>query len=104
MALTLAIRHRIQTAKGCSRDPLLPPFLLVFVALVVARSLDFLSPPIVAAASEVSRACLVVAIAAVGLKTSPGEMKRVGGRAILLLGVEALFLAGLIVVGQKLLG
>jgi uncharacterized integral membrane protein (TIGR00698 family) len=104
MALTLAVRHRMQTAEGRGRDPLLPPFLLVFVALLVARSFGLLPPPIVAAASEVSRACLVVAIAAVGLKTSPREMKRVGGRAIALLGVEALFLAGLIVAGQKLLG
>ncbi len=43
--------------------------------------------------NEVARACLVVAIAAVGLKTSPLEMKKVGGRAMVLLVVEALFLA-----------
>lgn len=43
-----------------------------------------------------------VAIAAVGLKTSPREMKKVGGRAIALLAVEALFLATLVVVAQKL--
>jgi uncharacterized membrane protein YadS len=45
----------------------------------------------------------VIAIAAVGLKTSPLEMKKVGGRAIALLGAEALFLAALVVATQKFL-
>ena len=39
-----------------------------------------------AALNEIARACLVVAIAAVGLKTSLVEMKKVGARAIVLLG------------------
>ena len=48
-----------------------------------------------AALNTVARACLVVAIAAVGLKTSLLEMRKVGARAIGLLGIEAAFLAAL---------
>jgi uncharacterized membrane protein YadS len=48
----------------------------------------------------VSRACLVVAIAAVGLKTSLVDMRAVGARAMILLALEALFLAGLVLAGN----
>lgn len=53
--------------------------------------------------NDVARRCLVLAIAAVGLKTSPLEMRKVGGRAIALLVAEAMLLAALVVVAQKLL-
>jgi uncharacterized membrane protein YadS len=46
----------------------------------------------------------VVAIAAVGLKTSPLEMEKGGGRAMALLATEALFLAALVFVAQKVAG
>jgi uncharacterized integral membrane protein (TIGR00698 family) len=105
-AISLAVRHRLQrkeeaTGRG---DPLLPPFLLAFVAFVIAGSLGFIPKPVGMALNEVARACLVIAIAAVGLKTSPLEMKKVGARAFALLGVEAVFLAGLVLAAQKLVG
>jgi uncharacterized integral membrane protein (TIGR00698 family) len=79
------------------RDPLMPPFLLGFVALVVAGSFGLLPPIVVQACNEAARGCLVVAIAAVGLKTSPLEMKKVGARALALLAVEAVFLAAIVI-------
>jgi len=56
------------------------------------------------ALNDVARGCLVIAIAAVGLKTSPLEMKRVGARAFALLGFEAVFLAGTVLAVQRLIG
>jgi len=102
MALSLAVRRRTSDAEVRSRDPLLPPFLIAFVALVAAVSIGLIPPPVGAAMNELSRGCLVVAIAAVGLKTSPLEMKRVGGRAFVLLAIEAAFLAVLVLVAQKI--
>jgi hypothetical protein len=90
MALTLAVRHRLLTTTARSGDPLLPPFLVAFVALVAIASLGLIPKPIGAALNEIARACLVVAIAAVGLKTSLLEMKKVGLRAIALLATETL--------------
>ncbi len=69
---------------------------------VAVGSLGWIPKPLGAALSEVSRACLVVAIAAVGLKTSLVEMKKVGARAIALLGLETAFLAALVLAAQKL--
>ena len=103
--ISLAVRHRLQR-KGETRtgDPLLPPFLLAFVALVIAGSFGLIPKPVGEALNDVARGCLVIAIAAVGLKTSPLEMKRVGARAFALLGFEAVFLAGTVLAVQRLIG
>jgi uncharacterized integral membrane protein (TIGR00698 family) len=102
LALTLVVRHRFGTEGAGRNDPLLPPFLIVFVLLVIAGSAGLIPPAAAATMNDIARACLVVAIAAVGLKTSPLEMKKVGGRAIALLAAEALFLAGLVIATQML--
>jgi len=101
--LALAIRHRLARTDVRSGDPLLPPFLLAFVCLVGVNSLGWVPHAVGAAMNEVSRACLTIAIAAVGLKTSLADMKRVGTRAVVLLGIEAAFLAALILIAQKVL-
>ncbi len=103
--ISLAVRHRMQSARQTGGgDPLLPPFLLAFVGFVILGSLGLIPKPIGAALNEIARACLVIAIAAVGLKTSPREMTKVGARAFALLGVEALFLAGIVLAAQKIVG
>jgi len=102
LVLTLVVRHRFGTEGAGRGDPLFPPFLIVFMLLVAAGSAGLIPTTVAFAMNDVARACLVVAIAAVGLKTSPLEMKKVGGRAIALLAAEALFLAALVVAAQKL--
>src|SRR5215831_15350079 len=102
VVLSLAVRHRMQPAERQGGDPLLPSFLIAFLAFVIIGSLGWIPKPIGAALNEVSRACLVVAIAAVGLKTSLVEMKKVGARAIVLLAIEAAFLAVFVLVAQKI--
>ena len=103
MALSFAVRHRFGRDDVDRRNnPLLPHFLLAFIGFVVVGSLGWIPKPVGAALNEISRACLVIAIAAVGLKTSLVEMKKVGARAIVLLGLETLFLAAVVLVAQKL--
>jgi uncharacterized integral membrane protein (TIGR00698 family) len=101
VVMTLVVRHRLGTQGAGRNDPLLPPFLIVFVLLVAAGSAGLIPSVAASAMNDVARACLVIAIAAVGLKTSPLEMRKVGGRAIALLAVEALFLATMVVAAQK---
>ncbi|MCY1272814.1 hypothetical protein D9M68_247950 [compost metagenome] len=101
MVITLAVRRRSKGAEQACKDPLLPPFLVGFVVLVAVGSLGWIPPSLGEAMNEVSRACLVVAIAAVGLKTSLLDIRKVGPRAALLLGTEALFLVGLVLLVQK---
>jgi uncharacterized integral membrane protein (TIGR00698 family) len=101
MVLSIVVRHRLQRTENRGADPLLPLFLLAFLAFVVVGSLGWIPKLVGDALNEISRGCLVVAIAAVGLKTSLLEMKKVGARAIVLLGVEAVFLAAMVLVAQK---
>ncbi len=54
--------------------------------------------PVLAASKGVSRWCLLIAIAALGMKTSLKAMAEVGGRAIALIVAETLFLAILVLV------
>ncbi|MNC82558.1 hypothetical protein D3C75_1361200 [compost metagenome] len=53
--------------------------------------------------SDISRVCLVIAIAALGLKTSLQKLATVGWRPIALLVGETLFLA-MLVIGLLYLG
>jgi len=103
--ISLVVRHRLQRGGDTpSGDPLLPPFLIAFVALVAVSSLGLIPKSVGEGLNDVARACLVIAIAAVGLKTSPLEMKKVGARAFALLGAEAVFLAGGVLVAQRFTG
>ena len=102
MALTIAVRHRIKTAEQSIGDPLLPNFLVGFVVLVILSSLGWIPATVGAAMSEISHACLVISIAAVGLKTSLLEVKKVGPRAMFLLVVEAVFLVGFVLILLKI--
>ncbi len=79
------------------RIPLLPGFLVAFICLVAANSSGFLPPSLTGAMSETSRGCLVIAIAALGLKTSLQKLASVGWRPIALLVGETLFLAALVI-------
>ena len=104
VAISLALRHRFRRVEAHrSGDPLLPRFLLVFAVLVIAGSFGFIPAAAGTALNGAARTCLVVAIAAVGLKTSPLEMKRVGARAFLLLVFETATLATFVLGSQLLI-
>lgn len=80
-----------------------PSFLILFAALVVLNSLGAIPAPVLEAIKTTSRWLLVIAIAALGVRTSIKQMLSVGGKAIGLMVAETLFLAGL-VLGAVLLG
>ncbi len=100
MAISLVVRHRLQRREVRNGESLLPPFLLAFVGLVLLSGFGLIPKPVGATLDLVARACLVLAIAAVGLKTSLLEMKKVGRRALILLGAETAFLAAFVLAAQ----
>jgi uncharacterized integral membrane protein (TIGR00698 family) len=71
----------------------MPWFLWVFIGMVVLNSLGAISPAAQSAANDFSRACLVVAIAALGMKTSFGQLARTGWRPLALIVVETIWIA-----------
>ena len=74
----------------------LPWFLFAFAALVALNSLGVLAKPVEAAAGEVSRWCLVVAIAALGMKTSFKALIAAGWRPVATMILETLWIACLV--------
>jgi uncharacterized integral membrane protein (TIGR00698 family) len=94
LGLLLAFRGRRAAGDKARLQP--PLFLLGFAALVAIGSLGFLPQPAVTAASEVSRWCLVAAVAALGMKTSFGALVKMGWRPILLIVTETAWLAVLV--------
>jgi len=70
-----------------------PWFLWMFIGMVVLNSLGALSVPVQLAANDISRACLVVAIAALGMKTSFNELAQLGWRPLALIAIETVWIA-----------
>ena len=100
LVFSLVFRTR---GEGGARPPLLPGFLIGFAILVVINSIGIIPKPVTDAASHLSRWCLVVAIAALGVKTSLQQLASLGWRPVLMLAVDTVFLAGLILGGLLLM-
>jgi uncharacterized integral membrane protein (TIGR00698 family) len=85
-----------------AKQALVPWFLWLFVAMVVFNSAGIFPPSLQEQLGTVSRTCLVMAIAALGMKTSFTQLARAGWRPFVLILVETLWLA-LLVLGCALL-
>lgn len=79
----------------------IPGFLVAFAALVIANSLGWIPAGVRDPLETLSRACLVTAIAAIGVKASFQELAELGWRPVLLITFETLFLAGLVLAGLQ---
>lgn len=101
-AISLAFRKR-QPGEGTAA-PLLPGFLLGFVLLVLANSFGLLGTALPQTLGSVSRWCLVIAIAALGVKTSFGDLRHMGWKPVLMIVANTLFLASFVLIGLALLG
>jgi uncharacterized membrane protein YadS len=81
---------------------LLPAFLVAFAALVAVNSTGWIPAWLSGALQEGSRWCLVIAIAALGTKTSLGDLARVGWKPVALIVGETLFVGMLVLCGLAL--
>lgn len=85
---------RSSAAPGTTRPPLLPWFVVAFIALVALNSLVALPRAVTDAGNTLSRWCLVTSITAIGMKTRLGTIVQVGLRPVILMFVETAVLAG----------
>lgn len=93
--LIVALCFRQPAEQGVRGAPLLPWFAVAFALLVVLNSVLTLPEGVRSAASMASQAFLVVAIAAVGLKTSLREVAEVGWRPAAIVVGSTVWLAAL---------
>ncbi|MCA0995011.1 YeiH family protein [Alloyangia pacifica] len=92
----LAMRRHAPTA--AARPPLLPGFVAAFLVLAALNSFHLVPEVVIEPASTLSRALLVTAVAAVGMKTSLAKLADVGGTAIAMLAVQTAVLAALVLI------
>ena len=93
LVVTLVVR-RSSAGAQTAQAPLLPWFLVMFALLVCINSLGWLPQIAVDAAGDVSRWCLVTAIAGLGMKTSFKNIFEVGWKPIALMLVETAWIGG----------
>lgn len=87
MGVALAFRQPGSSALPApSRPPLVPGFVLLFLAMAAWHSLGWLPRPLQTGLGQASQACLTVGVAALGMKTSFLELTRSGRRTALLMG------------------
>lgn len=97
----LVLRNSVPA--GAKRPPLVPGFVLAFLLLAAANSAHLVPAVVIGPIDTLSRAMLVTAVAAVGMKTSLAELKDVGGAAIVIIIAQTVFLAALVLAGLMFL-
>lgn len=100
LVVSIVVARREQATSGGAS---VPGFLIAFAALAVINSLGWVPDVLVAPLDTLSQVCLIVAIAAIGLKTSFAGLVELGWRPMLLITLETIFLAGLVLGGLYLL-
>ena len=98
LCFSLAVRAAGAVEAG-GRAALIPGFVWGFMALAALNSLGLIPSVVAELFGHLSRWALLVAIAAVGMKTALRSIVEVGGQAILLIVAETVFLAAFILAG-----
>jgi uncharacterized membrane protein YadS len=96
VVLVAAMVLRSRGAAGGARPPLLPGFVLAFLAPAAASSAGLVPQTASDPAAAASRWALLTAMAAVGMKTSVPRLLQVGGRAFALPCGQIVFLCLLV--------
>lgn len=87
---------RSRFAGDANKPPLLPLFAVAFAMMVAINSTGWLPASVPNAGGELSRWCLIAAMAAIGMKTQLKELSTVGLKPVALMVGETVFLALLV--------
>ncbi len=105
IVVALMMRHRANAATAdVKHPPIIPPFILAFLILAALNSVGAIPDGLMEPITTVSRAALLTAIAAVGLKTNLRQIASVGYKPIILLVTETIFIAIVGTIGFLILG
>jgi uncharacterized integral membrane protein (TIGR00698 family) len=84
------------TGPTTASAPGFPGFLIAFVVFMLVNSTINIPEQISAIATDISQFCLVIAIAAIGMKSNISQITQVGIKPIILIVVETLWIAVLV--------
>ncbi|CUH76479.1 hypothetical protein TRM7557_00919 [Tritonibacter multivorans] len=103
LVASLLIRAYVSEKSDGKQPPLLPGFVIAFIVLAGLNSFGVIPEALANTLSDASRWLLLIAIAAVGMKSNLKQVLSVGAAAIALIVIETLFIAGFILTGISLL-
>lgn len=103
LLVAMAFRGPLQASRRRPAVPLVPGFLVAFVVLMLLGSVDVFPASVSSFAGDISKALLVVAIAAAGIKTTLVDILKLGWKPVLLLVSETVFIAALVTAAVLLL-
>ncbi len=95
--VTIGFVTRRSKKANAQRVPLLPIFLLAFMALVAVNSFGMIGPDMAATLSTISRWCLLCAVSALGIRTSIGSLVVVGPRPLIAMVMQTVLLAAFVI-------
>ena len=96
VVVVLSILFRQAQHQGGRSVPPIPWFLLGFILLFILNSSALLPAAIVAPVANTAPSLLLLAIAALGIRTSMQDVMTIGLKPVLLIVSETLFIAGLV--------
>lgn len=103
LVASLIIRSQTTQEASGAKPPILPFFVVAFLALAAINSFGLIPAFVSPIINDLSRWALLISIAAVGMKTSIKRMLSVGGGAISLIVAETLFLGVFVLLGLNYL-
>lgn len=103
LVASVLIRRFAGAAQDGKKPPVLPAFVAGFLLLAVLNSFGVIPQVVSEFLSQASRWLLLIAIAAVGMKTDLKQVLSVGGSAITLIVAETAFIAMFVLIGIELL-
>ena len=110
LVISLMVRHFISHDNSLNpqdkqkKPPLLPFFVIAFIIFASLNSFGLVPSLLSDSMAQLSKWALLIAIAAVGMKTSLKDIFEVGGQAIIIIVAETLFIGLLVLGGVYYLG
>lgn len=103
VVFVVSLAFRRAAAGGGEKRALLPLFVIGFFVVAAANSFGVLPPAVFASLAEISKACLVVAVAALGMRTSLRDAVAAGPAPMAAMIAQTLLLFTIVALGLALL-
>ncbi|MDG1066481.1 MAG: putative sulfate exporter family transporter [Luminiphilus sp.] len=97
LMIGMVFRNRVSAAEDQEKAPAIPLFLIGFIVLFAVNSSGLAPSGLVQPVANMAPVLLLVAIAALGIRTSMQEVMTIGMKPVLLIVGETLFIASIIV-------
>ena len=104
IVIAISVFSRSTLRKNQDREPLVPLFLIGFIFAFTVNSLGWVPVEISTTLERVSSWCLLIGVAAVGIRSSIQSLAAVGMAPVIAMTLQTLCLAIIILIGIMILG